>query len=188
MKKYLALITSASLCLIASQAFAASKPPKDTIWEYKGDGGKTLWQVCGSQNSTSKIVGSTKHYVAVLNRKSASGCAFGDFYIVARTDGFWQQRDTGTCSPNAYIQKGTINNGQYSTVDIGVGGTIVAQYPIGYWSQKKELSGKNRPRWKEKDRTQGGLQFNMKAYEDIQKYGRIQKETLEEMKREKQNR
>lgn len=41
MKKYLALITSASLCLIASQAFAASKPPKDTIWEYKGDGGKT---------------------------------------------------------------------------------------------------------------------------------------------------
>lgn len=168
MKKYLALITSASLCLIASQAFAASKPPKDTIWEYKGDGGKTLWQVCGSQNSTCKIVGSTKHYVAVLNRKSASGCAFGDFYIVARTDGFWQQRDTGTCSPNAYIQKGTISNGQYSTVDIGVGGTIVAQYPIGYWSQKKEFSGKNRPRWKEKDRTQGGLQTDMKAYEAIQ--------------------
>lgn len=106
-EKYLALITSASLCLIASQAFAASKPPKDTIWEYKGDGGKTLWQVCGSQNSTCKIVGSTKHYVAVLNRKSASGCAFGDFYIVARTEGFWQQRDTGTCSPNAYIKRAT---------------------------------------------------------------------------------
>ncbi|EKT55829.1 hypothetical protein OO7_12679 [Providencia sneebia DSM 19967] len=72
-------------------------------------------------------MGSTKHYVAVLNHKSASGCAFGDFYIVARTDGNWQQRDTGTCSPNAYVQKGTINNGQYSSVDIGVGGTIVAR-------------------------------------------------------------
>ncbi|XTD81682.1 hypothetical protein AB8849_16880 [Proteus vulgaris] len=64
----------------------------------------------------------------------------------------------------------------------------MAQYPIGYWSQKKEFSGKNRPRWKEKNRMQGGLQTNMKAYEDIQKYGRIQKETLEEMEREKQNR
>ena len=71
MKKYLALITSASLCLIASQAFAASKPPKDTIWEYKGTAVKRCGK-CGSQNSTCKIVGSTKHYVAVLNRKSAS--------------------------------------------------------------------------------------------------------------------
>src|SRR5699024_292879 len=113
MKKYLVVTALASLCFITSQAYAASQPPKDTIWEYKGDGGKTLWQVCGSQNSTCKIVGSTKHYVAVLNHKSASGCAFGDFYILARTDGNWQQRDTGTCSPNAYVQKGYISNGQY---------------------------------------------------------------------------
>lgn len=160
MKKYVFVAVLASLWLMTSPASATSQPPKNTIWEYKGDAGKTLWQVCGSQNNTCRVVGSTKHYVAVLNHKSASGCAFGDFYIVARTDGNWQQRDTGTCSPNAYVQKGTINNGQYSSVDIGVGGTIVARYPIGYWSMQKEFSGKNRPRWKEKDRTKGGLQTN----------------------------
>ncbi|BBV03420.1 hypothetical protein ABN224_07445 [Providencia rettgeri] len=103
MKKYVFVTALASLWLMTSPASATSQPPKNTIWEYKGDGGKTLWQVCGSQNSTCRIVGSTKHYVAVLNHKSASGCAFGDFYIVARTDGNWQQRDTGTCSPNAYV-------------------------------------------------------------------------------------
>ncbi|HEM8293267.1 TPA: hypothetical protein U2M59_002565 [Providencia stuartii] len=160
MKRYVVVTVLASLWLMTSPVSATSQPPKNTIWEYKGDGGKTLWQVCGSQNSTCRIVGSTKHYVAVLNHKSASGCAFGDFYIVARTDGNWQQRDTGTCSPNAYIQKGYINNGQYSSVDIGVNGTIIKRYPIGYWNQQKELSGKKRPRWKEKDRTKGGLQTN----------------------------
>ncbi len=34
------------------------------------------------------------------------------------------------------------------------------RYPIGYWNQQKELSGKKRPHWKEKDRTKGGLQTN----------------------------
>ena len=188
MKYHLNTLIVPIALLVCSSAFAASKLPANTIWEYKGDGGKTLWQVCGNQNSTCQIVGSTKHYVAVLNHKSASGCAFGDFYIVARTDGNWQQRDTGTCSPDAYVQKGYINNGQYSSVDIGVNGTIVKRYPIGYWNQQKELSGKKRPRWKEKDRSQGGVKTNMKAYEDIKKYGGIQKETLEEMERERQNR
>ena len=71
------------------------------------------------------MVGLTKHYAAVLNNKSKSGCALGDMYIVDLTDKVWVQGDTGTCSPNAYIQQGTINNGQYSSVDIVVGGSIV---------------------------------------------------------------
>ncbi|WP_239452154.1 hypothetical protein [Proteus sp. TJ1640] len=37
---------------------------------------------------------------------------------------------------------------------------LVARYPIGYWSIQKEFSGKNRPCWKEKDHTKGGLQTN----------------------------
>lgn len=144
---------------LAHQAVAAN-PAAGAIWEIKGDSGKTLSQVCGGQNNTCRIVGQTKHYAAVLNNKSISGCAFGDFYIVAITDQLWQQRDTGTCSPNAYTQKGTINNGQYSSVDIVVGGNIVMRYPIGYWSAQKEYSGKNKPKWKPKTYGQGTYQLD----------------------------
>lgn len=182
MRKYFFVTALASLCFITSQVYAASQPPKDTIWEYKGEGGKILWQACGGQNGTCQIVGSTRHYVAILNHKSASGCAFGDFYIVARTDGYWQQQDTGTCSPDAYISKGYINNGQYSSVDIGVNGITVKQFPIGYWSMQKELSGKKRPRWKEKDRTQGGVKTNMERYERMTKYGHLTEEEYQKIK------
>lgn len=52
MKRYVVVTVLASLWLVASPVSAASQPPKGTIWEYKGDGGKTLWQVCGSQKLT----------------------------------------------------------------------------------------------------------------------------------------
>lgn len=160
MKKMIATAVLASLYFITTPVLSASKPPANTIWEFKGDKGKTLWQVCGGENSSCKIVGSTQHYVAVLNHRSSSGCAFGDFYIVARTDGKWEQRDTGTCSPNAYVTKGSMNNGQYMTVDIGVGNTIVKRFPIEYWSMQKRFSGSNRPKWKEIERGRGGVEVN----------------------------
>ncbi|MDQ9125349.1 hypothetical protein RDT67_02765 [Serratia fonticola] len=121
--------------------------PANTIWTFKGDGGKSLWQVCGGENSSCTLIANTKYYVAILNRKSAHSCAFGDFYIAARDTTSWKQYDTGTCSPDAWIRKGTINNGQYLSVDIGVNDTRVQQYPIGYWSMQKEFSGKRRPSW-----------------------------------------
>ncbi|MBS0054049.1 Ivy family c-type lysozyme inhibitor [Yersinia sp. Marseille-Q3913] len=126
---------------------APDAPPAGTIWEFVGDGGNTLWQVCGGQHGACTIVANTKYYVAVLNRKSARNCAFGDFYIVARQPASWKQYDTGTCSADAYIQKGTINNGQYLSVGISLNGALVSQFPIGYWSMQKEFSGKNRPSW-----------------------------------------
>ncbi|MEL5428909.1 Ivy family c-type lysozyme inhibitor [Serratia nevei] len=122
-------------------------PPPNTIWAFPGEGGKTLWQACGGQTSSCAIIANTKYYVAVLNHQSARGCAFGDFYIVARDTATWQQYETGTCSPDAWIRKGTISHGQYLSVDIGVNNTRVQQYPIGYWSMKKEFAGKNRPSW-----------------------------------------
>ncbi|AYQ10677.1 hypothetical protein MT283_002958 [Escherichia coli] len=121
--------------------------PANTIWTFKGEGGKSLWQVCGGQNSSCTIIANTKYYVAILNRKSAHSCAFGDFYVAARDSASWQQYDTGTCSPDAWIRKGSINNGQYLSVDIGVNNQLVQQYPIGYWSLQKEFSGKRRPSW-----------------------------------------
>ncbi|WP_294350868.1 hypothetical protein [Providencia sp.] len=143
----------------AHQAVAANTAT-ETIWGAKGDNEIALSQVCGGQNSTCRIVGQTKHYAAVLNNKSKSGCAFGDIYIVGITDKVWVQGDTGTCSPNAYIQKGTINNGQYSSVDIVVGGNVVKRFPIGYWSAQKEYSGKNKPRWKPKTYGKGIYQLD----------------------------
>lgn len=143
---------------LSPQTFAAN-PVAEAIWGIKGDNGKMLSQVCGGQNNTCRIVGQTKHYAAVLNNKSTSGCAFGDFYVVAITDQVWQQKETGTCSPNAYTQKGTINNGQYSSVDIVVGGNVVKRFPIGYWSAQKEYSGKNKPKWKPKTYGQGTYQI-----------------------------
>jgi len=132
-------------------AIAAATPaegaPANTIWTFKGDRGKSLWQVCGGENSSCTIIANTKYYVAILNRKSAHSCAFGDFYIAARDTTSWKQYDTGTCSPDAYIRKGTINNGQYMSVDISINGVLVQQYPIGYWSMQKEFSGKRRPSW-----------------------------------------
>lgn len=133
--------------LPAAPAAPADGAPADTIWTFKGDGGKSLWQVCGGQNSSCTIIANTKYYVAVLNRKSATGCAFGDFYVAARDTASWQQYDTGTCSPDAYIRKGSINNGQYLSVDIGINGVLVKQFPIGYWSMRKEFSGSRRPSW-----------------------------------------
>ncbi|HGX3572554.1 TPA: hypothetical protein ACNH93_001820 [Citrobacter koseri] len=121
--------------------------PANTIWTFKSDGGKSLWQICGGQNSSCTIIANTKYYVAILNRKSAHSCAFGDFYVAARDSSSWRQYDTGTCSPDAWIRKGSINNGQYMSVDIGVNNQIVQQYPIGYWSMKKEFSGNRRPLW-----------------------------------------
>lgn len=131
----------------AVTATPADGAPADTIWPFKGDGGKSLWQVCGGQNSSCTIIANTKYYVAILNRKSAHSCAFGDFYVAARDSSSWRQYDTGTCSPDAWIRKGSINNGQYLSVDIGVNNQVVQQYPIGYWSMKKEFSGNRRPSW-----------------------------------------
>jgi hypothetical protein len=128
-------------------AISPDGPPANTIWEFTGNTGKTLWQACGGKSNSCSIIANTKYYVAVLNRKSAQECAFGDFYIAARDTSSWQQYETGTCSPDAYIRKGTINNGQYLSVDIGVNGVLVQQYPIGYWSMQKEFSGKRRPSW-----------------------------------------
>lgn len=130
-----------------SAAVSPNTPPPNTIWALSGEGGKTLWQACGGQTSSCAIIANTKYYVAVLNHQSARGCAFGDFYIVARDTATWQQYETGTCSPDAWIRKGTISHGQYLSVDIGVNNTLVQQYPIGYWSMKKEFAGKNRPSW-----------------------------------------
>lgn len=121
--------------------------PADTIWTFTGDDGKSLWHVCGGQNSSCTIIANTKYYVAILNRKSAHSCAFGDFYVADRDAASWHQYDTGTCSPDAWIRKGSINNGQYLSVDIGVNNQLVQQYPIGYWSMRKEFSGKRRPSW-----------------------------------------
>lgn len=132
---------------VAVQNGSQSGAPAGTVWEFAGDNGKTLWGVCGGSSSTCSIVANTKYYVAVMNHTSARGCAFGDFYIVARHTTSWQQYDTGTCSPDAYIQKGTISRGQYLSVDISVNGVLVKQYPIGYWSMQKEFSGSNRPSW-----------------------------------------
>ncbi|EOT7798552.1 inhibitor of vertebrate lysozyme family protein [Escherichia coli O5:H32] len=132
---------------LAVTATPADGAPADTIWTFKGDGGKSLWQVCGGQNSSCTIIANTKYYVAILNRKSAHSCAFGDFYVAARDSSSWRQYDTGTCSPDAWIRKGSINNGQYLSVDIGVNNQVVQQYPIGYWSMKKEFSGSRRPSW-----------------------------------------
>lgn len=121
--------------------------PADTIWTFTGDDGKSLWHVCGGQNNSCTIIANTKYYVAILNRKSAHSCAFGDFYVADRDAASWHQYDTGTCSPDAWIRKGSINNGQYLSVDIGVSNQLVQQYPIGYWSMRKEFSGKRRPSW-----------------------------------------
>ncbi len=46
--------------------------------------------------------------VAVLNHKSASGCVFGDFYIVARTDGNWQQREQEHAALTRMCKKATL--------------------------------------------------------------------------------
>ncbi len=121
--------------------------PANTIWTFTDNRGQSLWQVCGGQSSSCTIIANTKYYVAIMNRKSAHNCAFGDFYVAARESASWQQYDTGTCSPDAWIRKGSINNGQYLSVDIGVNNQIVQQYPIGYWSMKKEFSGNRRPSW-----------------------------------------
>ncbi|EBR8156135.1 hypothetical protein CB433_04765 [Salmonella enterica subsp. enterica serovar Newport] len=136
----------------AQQAPARTTPsadgaPADTIWTFKGDSGKSLWQVCGARTGSCTIIANTKYYVAILNRKSATGCAFGDFYVAARDTASWRQYDTGTCSADAYIRKGSINNGQYLSVDIGINGVLVKQFPIGYWSMQKEFSGNRRPSW-----------------------------------------
>lgn len=159
MKKIiLATVLLPWLCLV-NPAIAANSSSTDAIWEAKGDNEIALSQACGGQNNTCRIVGQTKHYAAVLNNKSKSGCAFGDMYIVDLNSNIWVQGDTGTCSPNAYVQKSTINNGQYAAIDIVVGGNVVKRFPIGYWSAQKEYSGKNKPRWKPKTYGQGTYQM-----------------------------
>lgn len=125
----------------------ASTPPANTVWGFTDDTKTTLWQRCGQDSNHCVVVANTRHYVALVNRKSDSGCALGDLYIAERESASYKQFDTGTCSPNGYITKGTFHNGQYLSVDIGVGGKLIKQYPIGYWSAQKEYSGPNKPSW-----------------------------------------
>ncbi|MBB0874345.1 hypothetical protein G7N32_19375 [Escherichia coli] len=130
----------------APTAAPAKAAPK-TIWEVTGDDGRTLGDVCGGNKQTCTVVGSTKHIVAIWNHQSLNGCAFGDIYMVDKDELFWKQYDTGTCSPNAWIRKGSMNNGQYWTVDVGVGSEVVMQYPVEYWSLVRDFTGKDRPSW-----------------------------------------
>lgn len=123
-------------------ASSPDAPPPNTIWTFTNTSGENLWQVCGGQASSCSIIAGTKYYVAVFNRKSAHSCAFGDFYIADKETARWQRYDTGTCSPDAYISKGTFHKGQYLSVDIGVNGVLVKQFPIGYWTMSKAYASR----------------------------------------------
>lgn len=140
------IVTALAVGMLAGHA-DASAPPANTIWGFTDDTKTTLWERCGQDSKQCVVVASTRHYVALVNRQSNRGCALGDLYITERDSASYKQLDTGTCSPNGYIVKGTYHNGQYLSVDIGVGGTLVKQYPIGYWSLQKEFSGPNKPSW-----------------------------------------
>ncbi|HGW6104737.1 TPA: hypothetical protein ACNIQM_002905 [Citrobacter werkmanii] len=138
--------TAPAAATSATAPASPDAPPANTIWAFTNNG-TTLWQACGGQNSACVLVANSKWYVAVLNRHSATGCAFGDFYVADRTSTSWHQYDTGTCSADAYIRQGSISHGQYLSVDILINDALVKQFPIGYWSAQKEFSGGNRPSW-----------------------------------------
>ncbi|CAH3847556.1 hypothetical protein AI2697V1_3737, partial [Enterobacter cloacae] len=118
-----------------------------TIWDLKDNSGRLLGNVCNGKPGTCVIVMNTTNLVAVINHKSLNGCAMGDFYVVSRPEQFWSQYDTGTCSKDAIFAEGTMNNGQYRTIDVRLHGELVKQFPIEYWSLVKSFSGKNRPSW-----------------------------------------
>lgn len=128
-----------------------------TIWELKDKNGQLLGDVCAGKPGTCAIVMNTTNLVAVVNHKSLNGCAMGDFYVVSRPEQFWSQYDTGTCSRDAYFAEGTMNNGQYRTIDVRLNGELVKSFPIEYWSLAKSFSGSNRPKWKEKEYGRGSI-------------------------------
>ncbi|WP_229694712.1 hypothetical protein [Yersinia enterocolitica] len=70
--------------------------------------------------------------------------------MVAKPEKSWSQYDTGTCSANAYFSEGTMNNGQYRTIDVLLNGELVKRFPVEYWSLAKSFSNGNRPKWQEK--------------------------------------
>ena len=142
-----ALVFSVSLSTAAQER---TDIPANTIWSFKDPGGRVLWDVCGGKHSTCTIVLAATNRVAIVNRKSTNGCALGDFYVVGKPEKAWNQYDTGTCSSNAYFSQGTMNNGQYRTIDVRLNGELVKRFPVEYWSMVKSFSGSNRPKWKDK--------------------------------------
>ena len=147
MKKMIAVLALSSGLGFSLPSLARSDIPPDTIWSFKDPKGRVLWDVCGGKKSTCTIVLAATNRVAIVNRKSTNGCALGDFYIVAKPERNWSQYDTGTCSSNAYFSKGTMNNGQYQTIDVRLNGELVKRFPVEYWSLSKSFSNGNRPKW-----------------------------------------
>lgn len=142
-----ALVFSVSLSTAARER---ADIPANTIWSFKDPGGRVLWDVCGGKQSSCTIVLAATNRVAIVNRKSTNGCALGDFYVVGKPEKAWNQYDTGTCSSNAYFSQGTMNNGQYRTINVRLNGELVKRFPVEYWSMVKSFSGSNRPKWKDK--------------------------------------
>ncbi|WP_033576637.1 hypothetical protein [Dickeya chrysanthemi] len=154
------LLKDENVAIPKVQAIAAERNdiPANTIWSFKDPNGRVLWDICGGKQSTCNIVLAATNRVAIVNRKSTNGCALGDFYVVAKPEETWNQYDTGTCSSNAYFSQGTMNNGQYRTIDVRLNGELVKRFPVEYWSLVKSFSNGNRPKWQNKSTGQNFYQ------------------------------
>ncbi|HDO1328246.1 TPA: hypothetical protein P2Q91_002720 [Aeromonas veronii] len=129
MKQLVPLLT---LALTAPSAMASS--PND-IWSYQDSDGVTLAQACNNK-STCEPLYKNRHYVALVNNRSQTGCAIGDLFVAEHASRSFKKLDTGTCSPSASIEVNTYN--RLNNVDVMVGDRLIKRYPLDTWMYLEE--------------------------------------------------
>ncbi len=106
----------------------------------------TLSDRCGNGEKCS-VIANTKYFAGVLNKTPTSSCALGELFIVDKSNMTYKQVDTGTCSSNAYVSKGTFPDKILESVDVVLNGERVKVYPIGQWSMAKDVKVNGMPSW-----------------------------------------
>ncbi len=129
MKQFVPLLT---LALTAPSAMASS--PND-IWSYQDSDGTTLAQACNNQR-TCDLIYKNRHYLALVNNRSQTGCATGDLLVAGYASRSFKKLDTGTCSASASIEVNTYN--RLNNVDVMIGDRLIKRYPLDAWMYHEE--------------------------------------------------
>lgn len=129
MKRLVPLLT---LTVTAPSVMASNT---NDIWSYQDSDGTTLAQACNNKR-TCELIYKNRHYLAIVNNRSQTGCAIGDLLVAEHASRSFKKLDTGTCSASASIEVNTYN--RLNNVDVMIGDRLIKRYPLDAWMYHEE--------------------------------------------------
>ena len=114
------------------------------IWSYKNADGISLEKTCNDR-STCNLLYKNKHYVAIINNRSETGCSTGDLILVEHKSRSYIKPAPASCSSSASIEVGSYNG--LNTIDVVIGDRVLKRYTLDVWSILEDQKEHGRASW-----------------------------------------